>query len=99
MTTKRTRWPLTGGIPCQLSSAEVSSNQRIYIGGYQDGSVRIWDATFPVLSLIFVLGFEVSVVLQAVKFCICDLNQLSSSLIILINSSLISNNIYPSQTL
>ncbi|CAA2983226.1 isoform 5 of syntaxin-binding 5-like [Olea europaea subsp. europaea] len=58
MTTKRTRWPLTGGIPCQLSSAEVSSNQRIYIGGYQDGSVRIWDATFPVLSLIFVLGFE-----------------------------------------
>ncbi|KAL2456266.1 transducin family protein/WD-40 repeat family protein [Forsythia ovata] len=58
MMTKGTRWPLTGGVPCQLSRSEVNSIQRIYIGGYQDGSVRIWDATFPVLSLIFVLGCE-----------------------------------------
>lgn len=59
MTTRSTKWPLTGGISSQLSSAEDNRIKRIYIGGYQDGSVRIWDATFPVLSLIFVLGSNV----------------------------------------
>ncbi|XP_074368471.1 uncharacterized protein LOC141708640 isoform X2 [Apium graveolens] len=49
-----TNWPLTGGIPCQLSSDEFRC-KRIYIGGYEDGSVRVWDATFPVLSLVCVV--------------------------------------------
>ena len=39
----------------------------MYIGGYEDGYVRIWDATFPILSLVSVLGFEVSALLQAVN--------------------------------
>lgn len=50
---------MTGGIPSQLSLAENNRVERIYIAGYQDGSVRIWDATFPVLSLLFVLGSQV----------------------------------------
>ncbi|KAH7854128.1 hypothetical protein Vadar_010404 [Vaccinium darrowii] len=58
-TTPSSKWPLTGGVPSQLSFAEGNIIKRIYIAGYQDGSVRIWDATFPVLSCIFVLGSEV----------------------------------------
>lgn len=53
-----TKWPLTGGVPSQLS-AEDRGVERVYIGGYQDGSVRIWDATLPVLSLICILEGEV----------------------------------------
>ncbi|CAL5322708.1 unnamed protein product [Camellia sinensis] len=52
-------WPLTGGVPSQLSFAEDNAIKRVYIAGYQDGSVRIWDATFPVLSCTFVIGSEV----------------------------------------
>ncbi|XP_057489416.1 uncharacterized protein LOC130775276 [Actinidia eriantha] len=48
-----------GGVPSPLSFAEGNGIKRVYIGGYQDGSVRIWDATFPVLSCILVLGSEV----------------------------------------
>ncbi|CAK9172123.1 unnamed protein product [Ilex paraguariensis] len=59
MTTRSTKWPLTGGIPSQLSFGEENRIERIYIAGYQDGSVRVWDATFPVLSFMFVLGHEV----------------------------------------
>ncbi|XP_050250794.1 uncharacterized protein LOC126697743 isoform X2 [Quercus robur] len=51
-----TKWPLTGGVPCQLLDTEVYHVERIYIAGYQDGSVRVWDATYPALSLIYVLG-------------------------------------------
>ncbi|KAJ0546468.1 putative transcription factor WD40-like family [Helianthus annuus] len=53
------KWPVSGGFPSQLSSAENIGVERIYIAGYQDGYVRIWDATFPVFSLIFVLGLQV----------------------------------------
>lgn len=60
MNSGNTKWPLTGGISSRVSSPEDNIITRIYIGGYQDGSVRIWDATYPVLSLIFVLGFNVS---------------------------------------
>ncbi|KAL6980725.1 hypothetical protein U1Q18_022362 [Sarracenia purpurea var. burkii] len=59
MNTLNGMWPLTGGVPGHLSSAEGNGIERVYIGGYQDGSVRIWDATFPVLSCIFFLGSEV----------------------------------------
>ncbi|XP_057476584.1 uncharacterized protein LOC130764380 isoform X2 [Actinidia eriantha] len=58
-TTLSSKWPLTGGVPSPLSFAEGNGIKRVYIGGYQDGSVRIWDATFPVLSGILVLGSEV----------------------------------------
>ncbi|KAL4557922.1 hypothetical protein LXL04_036116 [Taraxacum kok-saghyz] len=49
-------WPVSGGIVQQLSSPEGYVIERIYIGGYIDGSVRIWDATSPVLSLLCIIG-------------------------------------------
>lgn len=52
-------WPLTGGIPGEFSFSEDTGIERLYIAGYQDGSVRVWDATFPVLSLLLVLETEV----------------------------------------
>ncbi|XAR65951.1 hypothetical protein NMG60_11011970 [Bertholletia excelsa] len=57
--TLRSKWPLTGGVPSQLSLAEDNGAKRLYIAGYQDGSVRIWDASSPVLSLIFALVTKV----------------------------------------
>ncbi|KAH6769097.1 hypothetical protein C2S51_014433 [Perilla frutescens var. frutescens] len=59
LTGRSAQWPLRGGVPYQISITECYSVERIYIGGYHDGSVRIWDATLPVLSLVSVLGFEV----------------------------------------
>ncbi|KAL7586763.1 hypothetical protein Lser_V15G36125 [Lactuca serriola] len=53
------KWPVTGGFQSQLSSDENIGVERIYIAGYQDGSVRIWNATFPVFSLIFTLELQV----------------------------------------
>ncbi|XP_022767745.1 uncharacterized protein LOC111312058 isoform X3 [Durio zibethinus] len=53
------KWPLTGGIPSHLSVAKDNSIDSLYIAGYQDGSVRIWDASYPVLSLICFLEGEV----------------------------------------
>ncbi|KAL5710191.1 hypothetical protein ACHQM5_020785 [Ranunculus cassubicifolius] len=53
------KWPLTGGIPSLLSFEKEKLIERIYIAGYQDGSVRIWDATYPVLSVILVLEDKV----------------------------------------
>lgn len=85
MTTRSTKWPLTGGISSQLSSAEDNRIKRIYIGGYQDGSVRIWDATFPVLSLIFVLGSNVSAMLPSLLLSI-SLSKIVN-IILLINNS------------
>lgn len=71
------KWPLTGGVPCQPFDAEVYHVERVYIAGYQDGSVRVWDATYPALSLINVLGSEVnginiagtSAAVSALDFC------------------------------
>ncbi|KAI3419482.1 uncharacterized protein J3R85_013170 [Psidium guajava] len=54
--TGHTGWPLTGGVPSRLHLSEVNQVERIYIAGYRDGSVRMWDATCPTLSLIYVLG-------------------------------------------
>ncbi|XP_071929907.1 uncharacterized protein [Coffea arabica] len=60
MTRGSSRWPLTGGVPGELSIAEDGGMERIYVAGYQDGSVRVWDSTFPVLSLrlVFLLQVE-----------------------------------------
>ncbi|KAJ4704420.1 transducin family protein / WD-40 repeat family protein [Melia azedarach] len=58
-----TKWPLTGGVPSQLSVTKDHSIDRVYLAGYQDGSVRIWDATYPVLKLICILDAE----LQGIK--------------------------------
>lgn len=57
-----TKWPMTGGIANQLSWAEDNKIERVYVAGYEDGSVRIWDATYPVLSLLCILegGVRVS---------------------------------------
>ncbi|KAL6896687.1 hypothetical protein ACP4OV_007259 [Aristida adscensionis] len=54
------KWPLTGGVPSEMSLNEDHGVERIYIAGYQDGSVRIWDATFPVLMPLFVLDGKVA---------------------------------------
>ncbi|GAV76073.1 Synaptobrevin domain-containing protein [Cephalotus follicularis] len=80
--TGSTEWPLTGGVPSQLFSADYYQVERIYVAGYQDGSVRIWDATYPALSLIFVLGSELkgvesyraSASVSALEFCSFTLN-------------------------
>ena len=59
MTRGSSRWPLTGGVPGELSIAEDGGMERIYVAGYQDGSVRVWDSTFPVLSLRLVFLLQV----------------------------------------
>ncbi|KZV34948.1 hypothetical protein F511_04922 [Dorcoceras hygrometricum] len=58
LTGRGSQWPLTGGVPCQPSPA-ANKLQRMYIGGYQDGSVRIWDATPTILSLVSVLRLKI----------------------------------------
>ncbi|KAL1819113.1 hypothetical protein ACET3Z_013982 [Daucus carota] len=52
------KWPMTGGIVNQLNNDEDRVG-RLYVAGYENGSVRIWDATYPVLSLLCVLEGEV----------------------------------------
>ncbi|XP_038980226.1 uncharacterized protein LOC103709502 isoform X5 [Phoenix dactylifera] len=53
-----TKWPLTGGIPSEMSSDNYAV-ERIFIAGYEDGSVRIWDVTYPIMELMFVLESKV----------------------------------------
>ncbi|XP_050386224.1 uncharacterized protein LOC126802617 [Argentina anserina] len=72
-----TKWPLTGGVPGQLRDGENFHVGRLYMAGYQDGSIRIWDATNPSLSLICAIGPEVGVkgirctngTVSALEFC------------------------------
>ncbi|CAA0809481.1 transducin family protein / WD-40 repeat family protein [Striga hermonthica] len=52
------KWPLNGGVINRVSSTEDGKAQILYVAGYQDGSVRIWDATYPVFSLLSVLTNE-----------------------------------------
>ena len=54
------KWPLTGGVPSEMSLKKDHAVERIYVAGYQDGSVRIWDATFPILMPMFVLDAKVT---------------------------------------
>ncbi|KAJ0027944.1 hypothetical protein Pint_34863 [Pistacia integerrima] len=53
------KWPLTGGVPGQLSVTKDHNVDKLYVAGYQDGTVQIWDATYTVLKLISVLNGEV----------------------------------------
>ncbi|GAA0140731.1 membrane trafficking regulatory protein [Lithospermum erythrorhizon] len=53
---ENSQWPLSGGVPSQLSLDEDKEIERIYVTGYQDGSVRIFDATCPILSPMIVFG-------------------------------------------
>ncbi|XP_059302303.1 uncharacterized protein LOC132054273 isoform X2 [Lycium ferocissimum] len=47
--------PLSSSIPGQLPPTEDYGIERILVAGYLDGSVRLWNATFPVFTLIAVL--------------------------------------------
>ncbi|KAL2317121.1 hypothetical protein Fmac_030997 [Flemingia macrophylla] len=70
------KWPLTGGVP-GLPFKEDHPIIQLYIAGYLDGSVRIWDATYPTLSLVYNIKSEVndakigiaSVPVSALGFC------------------------------
>lgn len=55
------KWPLTGGVASQLSMTKDYEVERLYLAGYSDGSVRIWDATCPVLFFICLLEGKVRV--------------------------------------
>ncbi|GER54476.1 transducin family protein / WD-40 repeat family protein [Striga asiatica] len=76
-----TKWPLTGGVLHRVPTTGSNNIKKIYIGGYQDGSVRIWDATFPVMSLVSVFGFEIKGIqvagatasISALDFCSANL--------------------------
>ncbi|KAJ7963959.1 transducin family protein / WD-40 repeat family protein [Quillaja saponaria] len=70
-------WPLTGGVPSQLCNMKDYHVNQLYIAGYQDGSVWVWDATDHTLSLVYVLESEVKGVkiagingsISALDFC------------------------------
>ncbi|XP_044473048.1 uncharacterized protein LOC123201555 isoform X2 [Mangifera indica] len=53
------KWPLTGGVTSQSSVTKDHNVDKVYVAGYQDGTVRIWDATCSVLKLMFILEGEV----------------------------------------
>ncbi|CAN4106134.1 unnamed protein product [Withania somnifera] len=50
---------LTGGVYNHTSQAKTNRIHRVLIAGYQDGSIRMWDATHPVFLLLCVLDREV----------------------------------------
>ncbi|KAG6427660.1 hypothetical protein SASPL_111906 [Salvia splendens] len=52
------RWSLTGGVINPLSLGKDYKVQKLYVAGYDDGSVRIWDVTYPVFSPLCVLTNE-----------------------------------------
>ncbi|KAE8650981.1 uncharacterized protein LOC101217343 [Cucumis sativus] len=51
-------WPLTGGVPYPLPTTKDDKVERVYLAGYQDGSIRVLDATHPVFSFICHLNGE-----------------------------------------
>ncbi|TKY65816.1 Syntaxin-binding protein 5 [Spatholobus suberectus] len=53
-------WPLTGGVPSQLSTAKGAEVERVYFVGYSNGSVLVCDATHAVLSYICYIEGEVN---------------------------------------
>jgi len=67
------KWPLTGGVPSEMSLNQDHAVERLYIAGYQDGSVRIWDATFPVLMPMFVLDGKVGLIYICMITCVIPL--------------------------
>ncbi|XP_074264578.1 lethal(2) giant larvae protein homolog SRO77-like [Silene latifolia] len=56
---KCTKWPLTGGTWNEGSSADEKPEKRIYIAGYKDGTVRVWDVTKSTFSLVSYLEGQV----------------------------------------
>ncbi|KAL9242597.1 hypothetical protein vseg_016583 [Gypsophila vaccaria] len=56
---KRTKWPLTGGTQSEVSSADKKLQKEIFIVGYRDGSVRLWDVTSGRFSLVSILEGQV----------------------------------------
>ncbi|KAG0503228.1 hypothetical protein HPP92_003300 [Vanilla planifolia] len=80
-----TKWPLTGGVPNEATVSDVDITERLYIAGYQDGSLRIWDATHPILTLMFVLDGKIpapEVDGQRASISALDFSPLSMSLIV-----------------
>ncbi|KAJ0979358.1 hypothetical protein J5N97_014832 [Dioscorea zingiberensis] len=72
-----TKWPLTGGVPNELVFPKENGVVRLFVAGYQDGSVRIWDATNPVVTLMFIFEAKVANIelegqnsaVSALEFC------------------------------
>lgn len=56
---------MTGGVPGKTLFPGDAEAQELYVAGYEDGYVRIWDASLPVLSLVLVLKGEVRLRVQA----------------------------------
>lgn len=56
---------MTGGVPGKTLFPGDTEARKLYVAGYEDGSVRIWDASIPVLSLVLVLKGEVRLRVQA----------------------------------
>ncbi|KAL8477276.1 hypothetical protein ACS0TY_029533 [Phlomoides rotata] len=54
------KWPLTGGVSNHLSFGKDNTVHKLYVAGCQDGSIRFWDATYPVFSLLCILKNEVN---------------------------------------
>ncbi|XP_047152766.1 uncharacterized protein LOC124824377 [Vigna umbellata] len=52
-------WPLTGGVPSQLSTTKGAEVECVYFVGYSNGSVLVCDATYAVLSYICNIEGEV----------------------------------------
>ncbi|QCE11939.1 syntaxin binding protein 5 [Vigna unguiculata] len=53
-------WPLTGGVPSQLSTTKGAEVECVYFVGYSNGSVLLCDATHAVLSYICKIEGEVN---------------------------------------
>ncbi|XP_021744915.1 uncharacterized protein LOC110710876 isoform X2 [Chenopodium quinoa] len=76
------KWPLTGGLQREITSDEENAQKIIYIAGYQDGSVRIWDASNPIFPLVSVIEGQVHGVANAgsnvsvtkIEFCASMMN-------------------------
>ncbi|KAL8473503.1 hypothetical protein ACS0TY_030367 [Phlomoides rotata] len=54
------KWPLTGGVSNHLSFGKDNTVHKLYVAGCQDGSIRFWDATYPIFSLLCILKNEVN---------------------------------------
>lgn len=53
------KMPLNSSIPGQLPPTKDDGIERVLVAGYLDGSVRLWNATFPVFPLLAVLESQV----------------------------------------
>ncbi|KAM0027761.1 putative transcription factor WD40-like family [Helianthus debilis subsp. tardiflorus] len=81
-------WPISGGIVHQFTSPDGYVIERIYVAGYMDGSVRIWDATSPVLSVLCVIGAMKDVEVSGSTSPVSELNLCSSTSHLAVGSQL-----------